>query len=613
MKKPILAIIFLVVIVWVVFGQTLHFDFVNYDDDEYVYENPIIAGGLHWQAIAWVFTHSLCSNWHPLTWVSHMLDCQFYQLHAGGHHMTSVMIHTVTVIALFMWLRKFTGNFWRSIFVTAVFAIHPLRVESVAWVSERKDVLSGLFFVLTIWTYSAYVRQNDGGKSAPVTRRRPKLWYALALLMYALGLMCKPMLVTLPFVLLLIDYWPLRKGKDSLAIFRQPSIYWEKLPFLILAVASCIITVRSQTAAESSLQQLSVPWRIENALVAYVDYLRQMFYPVGLAAFYPLPQVRPPLWNVLLAALVLVAVSVGVIVVRRKLPWLVVGWLWYLGMLMPVIGLVQVGGQAHADRYTYLPQIGLCLMVIWSAAELFGPHRNQRLILICSGVAILTGLVAMARVQTSYWQNGTTLWTHALACTTENWLAHKNLGSELEKQGKFDEAIDHYQATLQINPKDAQAYYDWGIALAAQKKWAEAVAQYERALEIRPDYFEAHNNLGYALINQGNPDEAIKHFERALQINPNHARAHLNLGNVLAAQGRLPEAVEHYQRALQIKPDYTLAYVNLGNALGREGKLSEAADNFQRAAALADAQGNVGLAQAIRAQLDAMHNAPSRQ
>ena len=688
MKKRILASIFLAAIIWAVFGQTLHFDFVNYDDDEYVYENPIIAGGLHWHAIAWVFTHSLCANWHPVTWISHMLDCQLYGLHPGGHHLTSVLLHTATAILLFLWLEKFTRlrseaaasstlrplpstappqALWRCLFVAAVFAIHPLRVESVVWVAERKDVLSGFFFILTLWAYAEYAERGEGtsegrGQGSEVRGQRSEdkhptsniqhptsietkgvrrsevgdqksevrgpwsvvrglssifplpssIFYLLSLSCFALGLMSKPMLVTVPFVLLLLDYWPLGRFPTS-ALRPLTSVLrllLDKLPFLALAVASCVITVRSQHAAEAALQQLTVSWRIENALVAYVDYLWQMFYPVGLAVLYPLPQVHPPVWKLSLCVLVLAAVSICAIAVRRKQPWLLMGWLWYLGMLVPVIGLVQVGSQARADRYTYLPQIGLYLMAAWGAAEWCRTRRYPRAVLGCAGAAILAGLIAAAHVQTGYWRNGLSLWTHTLACTSGNWLAHKNLGSELEKQRDFDGAIAHYQQALQINPKDAQACYDWGIALAAQRKWPEAIEQYDRALQINPDYVEAHDNLGTVLAQQGRLAEAIAHYQRALQLKPDHAKAHVNLGNVLSAQGQWTEAVEHYQRALQIKPDYTLACYNLGNVLASHGKLAEAVPYFQRALTLATGQGNLPLAEAIRNRLQALPQPP---
>jgi len=698
MKKQVLASVFLATIIWAVFGQTFHHGFVNYDDDAYVYENPLIAGGLHWHAIAWVFAHSLCSNWHPVTWVSHMLDCQLYGLHPGGHHLTSVLLHTATVILLFLWLEKFTclppaatalataprKALWRSVFVAAVFAIHPLRVESVAWVAERKDVLSGLFFMLTLWAYAKYVesrerRAEDGGQKSEVRGQKPEirdqksagehptsniqqpsvglaatsiggqgpasalrpqpsvfrplfplpssLFYLVSLFCFALGLMSKPMLVTLPFVLLLLDYWPLKRFaisnfRSQVSGFRSqvsglrppPSVLrpllLEKLPFLALAVASCVVTVLAQEKVEAGMQNLTVSWRVENALVAYLDYLGQMAYPAGLAVFYPLPATRPSIWLIGLSVLVLAGISWGAIAGRRKRPWLLVGWLWNLGMMVPVIGLVQVGAQARADRYTYLPQIGLCLLVVWGAAEWCETWRHRRIWVGGAGGLVIGALIATAYCQTGYWKDSVSLWTHTLACTSGNWVAHENLGNALFKQKQLAEAVRNYEQTVQLKPNDAQAYYDLGIALAAQGDTARALEQYERALEFKPDYADAHVNIGNLLAQQGRLAEAREHFQQALEIKPDHAKAHVNLANVLSAQGQWTEAVEHYQRALQIKPDYTLACFNLGNVLASHGKLAEAAPYFQRALTLATAQGNLPLAEAIRNRLQSLPQTP---
>ena len=605
MKNPILVSIFLASIIWAVFGQTIHFDFVNYDDDTYVYQNPIIAPGLHWHGIAWVFTHRLCSNWHPITWVSHMLDCQLYGLHADGHHLTNVLLHAAAAITLFLWLQKLTGKIWRCAFVAAVFAIHPLRVESVAWIAERKDVLSGLFFMLTLWAYMEYVAKSK------VQSPKSRIFYVLALAFFALGLMCKPMLVTLPFVLLLLDYWPLQR----ISGFRFPisdlkRLFIEKMPFLALALASCVVTFLAQEQVEAAVQDLTISWRIENAVVAYVDYLRQSLYPAGLAVFYP--GTRPPLWKFGLSLMLLGVISWGVMAGRRKHPWLLVGWLWYLGMLVPVVGLVQVGAQAHADRYTYLPQIGLCLLAAWGASEFCRAWRYRRVLLGSAAVAVIGGLLVAAYVQTGCWKDSVTLWTHTLTCTSGNWVAHENLGNALFKQRKFAEAAEHYEQTIQLKPKDAQAQCDLGIALAAEGRTTEAMEHYQQALQINPDYADAHVNIGTILANQGNLDEAIKHFERAVQIKPDHARAHYNLGSALLSQGNWTEAVDHYQRALQINPDYTLACLGLGNVLASRGQLNKAIPYFQRAATLAADQGNFGLAQAIQAKLKSI-SSPSSQ
>src|SRR5208283_2330716 len=474
--------IFLAAIIWVVFGQTLRHEFVNYDDDLYVYENPTVTHGLSLEGIEWAFTHSVCANWHPLTMMSHMLDYQLYGLNPGGHHLTNVLLHTATAILLFLVLRRMTGFLWRSAFVAAVFAIHPLRVESVAWVAERKDVLSAFFFMLTLGAYVRYVRRPPS-----------KLRYGVVVLLYALGLLSKNMLVTIPFVLLLLDYWPLNRlsGFSPRVLLRRVA---EKIPLFVLAVGSCVATalIPEKVSAEYTL---SFGLRSENAMVSYVTYLWQMIHPAGLACLYPNPTNYLPLWQVAGAVGLLLAISGAAWAFRQTHPCLVVGWLWYLGMLIPVIGMVQISYYAHADRYTYLPQIGLYLLLTWAAAELCAGWRHRRVMLGGCATVILMALIFCARAQTAYWRNSELLWTHTLACTSDNFIAQNNLGNALVQEGAVDEAIAHFQ----------------------------------KALQIRPDYAEAHNNLGNALLQRGAVAEAIVHFQKALQIQPDYAKAHNNL------------------------------------------------------------------------------------
>ncbi len=599
MKQKVFISVFLVAIVWLVFGQTTHHEFVNYDDDQYVYENLVITSGLHWHGVVWVFTHSLCNNWHPVTMLSHMLDCQFYGLKPGDHHLTNVLIHALTVVLLFGFLQRFTGEIWRSAFVAAVFAIHPLRVESVAWIAERKDVLSGLFFVLTLWAYAEYVLAIK--RPGVAANNRMFIWYVAAVIAATVGLMCKPMLVTLPCVLMLLDYWPL--GRISGLNQIKSRVLLDKLPFLVLAVAVSLVTLKTQEHLAAVVQSLSVSWRIENVALAYVEYIGQLFYPVNLAVFYPLPGIRPAIWLVVLSLLVLLAVSLAAVAGVRRYPWLLTGWLWFLGMLVPVIGLVQVGAQAHADRYTYLPQIGLCLVVAWGVPELLGTWRQRRMFLGFGGVAVLCVLIPIAYIQTGYWKDSITLWTHTLACTSGNWVAHENLGNALFRQKQLAGAVENYNQAISLKPSDAQAHYDLGIALAAQGNIAQSMQQEQLALELKPDFADAHVNLGTLLARQGILDDAIGHFRRALEINPSHVKALVNLANALASQGRWEEAVGHYRQAIQIKPDYTLAYVNLGNALASHGKMNEAIQAFQKAQELAAAQGNLPLAENLRNRL----------
>jgi len=609
--------IFLAAVIWVVFGQTLGHEFVNYDDDFYVYENPEVARGLTLKGIVWAFTHVHSFNWHPLTWISHMLDCQFYGLSPGGHHLTNILLHTATVILLFLVLRRMTGFLWRSAFVAAVFAIHPLRVESVAWVAERKDVLSGLFFMLTIGAYVRYVQRRlkvEGRESRAqaVPALDSRLWtldYYLVVLFFALGLMCKPMLVTLPFVLMLLDYWPLERvtsDKWRVTRFRIPvpqlsslnHLLLEKLPLLGLAVASGVVTIFAQTDAIQSFEQISLSLRVGNALISYVAYLGQMFWPLGLAVLYPFTAGGVGVSEVVLSLGLLAGISTGVFVLRRRRPYFLTGWLWYLIMLAPVIGIVQVGAQARADRYTYLPQIGLYLLLTWAAADLCAGWRHRRVVLGGLSTVILVALIFCARAQTSYWRNSESLWTHTLACTSDNFIGHNNLGNTLLQKGHVDEAIAHYQKALQINPDYAKAHNNLGIALLQKGSVDEAIAHYQKALQINPDYAEAHGNLGNALLQKERVDEAITHFQRALQINSDYAEAHGNLGNVLLQKGRVDEAITHFQRALQIKPGSAETCYNLGNALLQKGHVDEAITHFQRALQIkpnyADAHNNLG-------------------
>ena len=578
--------LFLAAMVWVVFGQTLHHEFVNYDDDLYVYENPTVARGLTLQGIVWAFTHVHCSNWHPLTWISHMLDCQFYGLSPGGHHLTNVLLHTATAILLFLVLRRMTGFLWRSAFVAAVFAIHPLRVESVAWVAERKDVLSGLFFMLTLWAYTRYVASGKWQVTRTVSTPSPathhsSLFHGLVLLFYSLGLMSKPMLVTLPLVLLLLDYWPLRRFPEfgvrssELKNTLRPStlnpqlstLLLEKLPLLGLAAASCVVTIFAQRGTIQTFEQISLPLRLGNALMSCVAYLGQMFWPSGLAVLYPFTAGDIGISEVVLSLVLLAGISAGVFILRRRCPFLLTGWLWYLIMLAPVIGIVQVGAQARADRYTYLPQIGLYLMLTWGVAEGCAGWRHRRAMLGGLATVILAALIFCARAQTAYWRNSELLWTHTLACTSDNAIAHNNLGNALLKMDREDEAVAHFQTALEIQPAFAEAHNNLGNFLFQKGSVDEAMVHYQKALHINPDYAVAHYNLGNALIKKGRMDEAITQFQMALQINPDYAEAHNNFGYALIQKKSMNEAIAHFQKALQINPDYADARNNLSNAL----------------------------------------------
>jgi type IV pilus biogenesis/stability protein PilW len=588
--------IFLAAIVWVVFGQTLGFNFVNYDDPVYVYANPVVQKGLTWEGFRWALTYGAIGHWHPLTWLSHMLDCQFYGLNAGGPHLTNVLLHTATVILLFMVLRRMTGCLWRSAFVVAVFAIHPLRVESVVWVAERKDVLSAFFFMLTLGAYVRYVRHPPS-----IIR------YGIVVLFFALGLLSKDMLVTLPFVLLLLDYWPLNRlsGFSPQVLLRRVA---EKIPLLVLTVGSCVVTFLMPENI-SSYVHLPLGLRLENAVVSYVTYLWQMIYPSGLACLYPNPTNYLPLWQVAGALGLLLAISGVVWAFYKQHPWLVVGWLWYLGMMIPVIGIVQISYYAHADRYTYLPQIGLYLLLTWAVADLGAGWRYRRVVLASLSTLILAALIGCARTQVSYWRNGETLWTHTLACTSDNFVGYYNLGNALLQKGQVDEAITQYQRALQIHPDYADAHHNLGTALIKEGKVDEAITQFQRALQIHPDDGEARYNLGNALLQKGQVDEAITQYQWALQIHPDNADAQNNLGVALRQKGKVDEEIAHYQMALQINPDNADAQNNLGVALLQKGEVDEAITQFQRALQInpdsAKACINLGDALRQKGQVDA--------
>jgi tetratricopeptide (TPR) repeat protein len=605
--------LFLATIIWVVFGQTLGHDFVNYDDNVYVFENVKVMGGLSFKGIAWAFTHFDCNFYHPLTMISLMLDCQFHGLHAGGYHFTNVLLHTLSAILLFLVLRRMTGFLWRSAFVAAVFAIHPLRVESVAWVAERKDVLNVFFFMLTLGAYARYVEKSKVQLRWGASRRpKSTVWYGLTLLFFALGLMSKPMSVTLPFVLLLLDYWPLNRyapPPHQHGYFAIPKrLILEKIPLLLFSAAACAVAVFAQGKSVAPTSDIAIPLRIDNALVSYAAYLCQMVWPAKLAAFYPYPVNGIPHWEVALSLILLVAISAGCSMWWRRHPYLLVGWLWYLGMLVPAIGIMQVGQFARADRFTYLPQIGLYLALTWAAAELCTGWRHRRVVLGGCVTVILVALILCARAQTAYWRNSESLWTHMLACTSDNCFDQNGLGDALLKKGSVDEAIIHYQKALQINPDDAEAHYNLGNALLQKGSVDEAIVHYQKALQINPGYAEAHGNLGNALIQKGSVDEAITQYQTALQIEPDNFIGHNNLGNTLIQKGSVDEAIIQYQMALQINPAYAKAHYNLGNALFQKGSVDEAIAHFQKALQInpddAEAHYNLGNALLQKGNVD---------
>jgi len=624
-------------------------DFINYDDQDYVAENMHVRSGLGWKNVEWAFKTGHSSNWHPLTWISHMADCQMFGMQPGRMHLVSVGFHAANVVLLFLVLRGMTGAVWRSLMVAALFALHPLHVESVAWVSERKDVLSAFFFLLTIGAYARYARdrsraENPGqaaspAGSSPVPVTQWSVFYLLSVLFFLLGLLSKPMLVTTPFVLLLIDYWPMRRfgipgaGSQSGAVLR---VLREKIPFFALSAVSSIITFQAQKKGGAVSTVLSMGDRAANALVSYARYIRKMFWPDDLAVFYPHPG-HWPWWAVVVCAAFLLVISAVVLISGRRRPYLMMGWLWFIGMLIPVIGLVQVGLQSMADRYAYLPSIGLLIMVVWGASDLLAqrlPPAWRSGALAAGGAAALVACENLTGRQIEFWRNSQTLFQHTIEVTPDNYLAHNylgfwffgkgrlaealeqyhlalkinpgyedaldNLGNALASQGKLDEAIPLYEAALRTRPNQAELHNNFGNALARIGKIDEAIPHYLVALAQNPEYADAHNNLGIALAMQGEEDEAISHFHDAIRYKPDYASAHSNLGNALSARHRLDEAITEFRESLRLKPDDARAHNNLGNALFKQGRMEEAVGHYREALRLSpdnnpEAHYNLGL------------------
>ncbi len=656
--RPYFIYLALTVITLAVFFQVRNFEFVNYDDNRYVTENRHVITGLTLGNILWAFASSHFFMWHPVTSLSHMIDCELFGLNPAWHHLTNLLIHIINALLLFEILRRMTNRLWPSAFVAAIFALHPLNVESVAWVAERKNLLSGFFWLLTIAAYIRYAKH-------PRT-----LNYVLLIFVFALALMAKPTTVTLPFVLLLLDYWPL----DRFEKLPLRQLVKEKIPLFVLSAGLCVITIVTQQSGDvlSLNRQLPFLVRLANALVSYVTYIAKMIYPVHLAVFYPHPENTLPLSKPIIAFVLLVAVSIVLLYFGRRKLYLTVGWLWFLGALVPVIGLVQAGEQAMADRYAYIPLVGLFIIVAWGASDLLGNWKYRKVLLAVLSAVVVLVLSVCTWLQTSCWRNSRILFEHALAvnennyvahyCLGEWWfqqgkngeavarfhealrinpnylLAHTGLGAALAKQGKFDEAIERFRYVIKYDPESDETYYNLGVALAAQGKYDDALQQYRKAVELNPDYVTVYNNTGAILFFQGKLDEAVDCYQKALKLEPDYADAHNNLGAALSAQGKLNEAIDQFRKALQLKPDAPNTHCNLGYALSRQGKsdegiahisealrlnpnfaeayyylalvlaqkgrIDEAVKDAERALELAQAVGNTQLANQIRKSLD---------
>jgi protein O-mannosyl-transferase len=643
-EKAILIGICLVILTAAAYWQVGGFEFVRYDDDKYIMENPVVRNGLSVEGIRWAFSSFEHSNWHPLTWLSHMLDVQLFGLDAGRHHQVNLLFHILNSLILFFVLQRMTGALWKSGFVAALFALHPLHVESVAWIAERKDLLSAFFFLLTLLAYQSYARRQGPWN------------YLLVVVLFVLGLLSKPMVVTLPFVLLLLDFWPLGRlqftpsddsapaegaaGKRILMLIKaNRGLFLEKIPLLALSAMSCVVTIAAQRSAMKPLEAVPLDARILNAIVTYAEYIYRLFVPVDLAVLYPYRSVTAG--QVLAAAILLAAVTV-LVVYRRKNRSLMVGWLWYLGTLVPVIGLVQVGVQASADRYTYIPFIGLFILLTWLAADLSARLPCRAAVLTAGALLILAGLAAATVSQTRHWVNSETLFAHALQATKDNYVVHSNYGAWLAGQGRTEDAIRHYNEALRIKPDDGESRYNLANALVRQAKYPEAISRYREVLQAVPDHLMARNNLALCLIQTGDRRAAIEQFEEILRVNPGFEAAKQNLamlrvaeekakrpagelpapgpadgialeenmrlGQEAVKQGDLDSAVSHFRGAVRSNPNHVPARIGLGLALAYKGDIDGAIQQFRAAIRLdpnnADVQNSLGVALMQKGQLD---------
>jgi len=615
--------------------------FVHFDDPDYLIDNPHVQGGITAESLAWAFSSGHAANWHPITWVSHMLDCAMFGLNPAGHHFINLLIHAINGVLLLLALRKLTGAFWPSAFVAALFALHPLRVESVAWASERKDVLSGFFFFLTLLAYAAYAKQRGAGSDsspprepgtkAPNARTLPS--YIAALVFFALGLMSKPMLVTVPFLLLLLDYWPLQRirGWDPRAATR---LLVEKAPFLVLAIVSSFITVVVQEKAVAGLG-LPLESKAANALISYWQYILKVVWPINLSIFYPHPaSVNPALlswitWKSVLSILLVCAITAGAAKFRKTFPFFFTGWFWFLGMMVPVIGIVQVGAQAMADRYTYLPIIGLTIAGTWALKDRLVRFPFQ--LVSTAAVCLLVLLAGVTHWQAGFWRDDITIFSRAVSVTKDNAVAHQNLGAALELKGELQQAVEHYRASASIE-KSAEIYFNLGSALLKQEKADEAITAFFEGLKLSPDDYRGNKQLGLALMSVQRYAEAIEPLRKVATARPSDAQAMFVVANALFEAGRQEDAREYYkatvaldgalysnlidqaqklvdagvadlaevrlQQATRLKPDGLEAYKALGMLQVRNGKLAESIRSLEMAANLqpsAENHYNLGL------------------
>jgi len=625
-KRTILGCLLLCALAFPTFWKVAQNGFINYDDPDYVTKNPHVLTGLTGANVIWAFSTTGSFYWQPLTWLSHMLDVQLFGLNPRWHHLVSLLLHTANTVVLFLLLQRVTGAMWRSLFVAAFFAVHPLHVESVAWVAERKDVLSTLLFLLTIWAYTRYAEEREGGAGHPEAwpapsgakvaeetapspfdrtpapphqtgpagaSRRAQSCYVAALTLYALGLMCKPMLVTVPFALLLLDYWPLRRFNRSEA--RKTTILaqlvWEKAPFLGLAAIACLVTLLATAKSHAMVGGLPFDLRVSNAIAAYLQYLGKMIWPAHLAAFYPHPDTRYfaphnellypaseqwPAWQIVAAALLLSSLSALVFLRRRSEPWLFTGWYWYLVTLVPVIGLVQAGMQGMADRFTYIPLVGIFLALAWSATELSRGRRFVRSCFVGGSIVLLAGAVLVTREQVSYWHDDRTLFSHALAVTSRNPVAEWMIGSQYAAQGELGLAQSHFRLALAADPYQVEARSALGSLFELEGRTELATNEYRMSLRMKPGDEFARVHLAGLLRKLGRPQEALAEYEEAARWNPDSVEANYQAGALLLDAGDLVRAASYLETTLRLKPDHADALLCLSDLRSQQGRSVEA-------------------------------------
>jgi tetratricopeptide (TPR) repeat protein len=557
-SRPRLIALLLALVTLVVYLPASRFSFVNYDDDDYVTSNGVVKRGLTWAGVRWAFTTFHASNWHPLTWLSHMTDCELFRLNAGGHHFVNVLLHAANAALVFALLLRLSKTIWPSAFAAALFAWHPVHVESVAWVAERKDVLSTFFALLTLL---CYVRRDEccvmrEGDNSRVTRHASR-YYWLALFFFALGLLAKPMLVTLPFVLLLLDCWPLGRISDfRFQISNHSRLVVEKIPFFLLTGMLCVVTVLAQRKGEAFVSLASVPLlhRFENSFVAVAGYLQSFFWPSGLCALYPLVD-KNPAWKVFLSALIVLVISVVAWRARGTKPYLLMGWLWFVGMLVPVIGLVQVGGQALADRYTYLPSVGFFLALVLLARDVAEKIALPKIIAVGGAALVCVACIRATELQMQFWRDGETLFRRVIAVTRDNTVAYVDLGVALDAQGRFEEAVEVYRQAKKISPKYFQTENNLGNILGILGRHEESLVEYREAIRLRPDMAFAHHGAGQQLAALGKPDDALREFAEAARLDANFAEPHLEAAKVLFALGREAGGISELREAVRLHPE----------------------------------------------------------